>query len=144
MSNNDKDITKQTSSMSINTTKTTTTIHKGSSTMSVHSTHASSIEVTSTTSGGDDEDILSIENTLEQVVAASQNNTSTPRTRAGFNSISDALGNLRSRLHNHTSRSSSSNRRSGILQRLQERLHTIGKNCVHMIMICTFTFSTYK
>ena len=94
--------------------------------MSVHSTHESSIEVTSTTSGGDDEDILSIENTLEQV-AATQNNTSTTRTRAGFNSISDALGNLRSRLHHHTSRSSSSNRRSGILQRLQERLHTIGK-----------------
>jgi len=138
--NNDKDMTKQTSSMSISThstTKTTTIIHKGSSTMSVHSTHESSIEVTSTTSsGGDDEDILSIENTLEQL-SATQNETSTTRTRAGFNSISDALGNLRSRLHHHTSRSSSSNRRSGILQRLQERLHTIGKNYAHMI--CTFT-----
>ena len=137
-SNNNKDITKQTSSMSISTstTKTTTIIHKGSSTMSVHSTHESSIEVTSTTtSGGDDEDILSIENTLEQV-AVTQNETSTTRSRAGFNSISDALGNLRSRLHHHTSRSSS-NRQSGILQRLQQRLHTIGKNYVHMI--CTFT-----
>ena len=119
--------------------------------MSVQSTHSSSVSIHSTTqtttttttvaAADSAEDILSIENTLEQVAAAaSQNNTATTantaRTRAGFNSISDAIGNLRTRLNRHTSSSSSSSNNNAtggagshhhgsMLQRLQHRLHTI-------------------
>ena len=120
--------------------------------MSVQSTHSSSVSIHSTTqtttttttvaAADSAEDILSIENTLEQVAAAaaSQNHTATTantaRTRAGFNSISDAIGNLRTRLNRHTSSSSSSSNNNAtggagshhhgsMLQRLQHRLHTI-------------------
>ena len=130
---------------------TTRRVVHTSSTMSVQSTHSSSVSIhstaqttttTTTVAAADStEDILSIENTLEQVAAAaSQNNTATTantaRTRAGFNSISDAIGNLRTRLNRHTSSSSSSSNTNAtggagshhhgsMLQRLQHRLHTI-------------------
>ena len=138
------------SGLSIHSTTTRRVVHT-SSTMSVQSTHSSSVSIHSTTqtttttttvaAADSAEDILSIENTLEQVAAAaSQNNTATTantaRTRAGFNSISDAIGNLRTRLNRHTSSSSSSSNNNAtggagshhhgsMLQRLQHRLHTI-------------------
>mmetsp|Transcript_4030 Transcript_4030/g.9096 ORF Transcript_4030/g.9096 Transcript_4030/m.9096 type:complete len:1153 (-) Transcript_4030:125-3583(-) len=74
-----------------------------------------------------DEDILSIQSSIEQV-AASQDRPQTTRTRAGFNSISDALGNLRSRLHQahqQPPRQRSSVHRSSFLQRLQDRLNVL-------------------
>jgi len=73
-----------------------------------------------------DEDILSIQTSLEQV-AASQSNPYASRTRAGFNSISDALGSLRLRLHqaHHEVRRHPSANRSSWIHRLQERLHIL-------------------
>ena len=118
-------ITHRTSSISIQST-TTRIVNTGNN-MSVHSTH-NSVEITSNMSSVDgDEDILSIEQTLEQVAASQSNNNRETRTRAGFNSISDALGNLRSRLHRHASSSgqSTSNGRRSVLQRLQDRLQVL-------------------
>ncbi len=75
-----------------------------------------------------DEDILSIQTSIEQV-AALQSNPYATRTRAGFNSISDALGNLRVRLHqvaaHHEVRRPSSPHCSSWIHRLQERLHIL-------------------
>ena len=117
-------ITHRTSSISIQST-TTRIVNTGDS---VHSTH-NSVEITSnmSSSADGDEDILSIEQTLEQVAASQSNNNRDTRTRAGFNSISDALGNLRSRLHRHASSSgqSTSNGRRSVLQRLQDRLQVL-------------------
>ena len=90
---------------SIHSVQSTRIIQDGSSSISIHSTP--SVDVTST---DDDEEIMDIQTSIEQV-AASQNSPQTTRTtRAGFNSISDTLGNLRSRLHQaHQERQRSSN-----------------------------------
>lgn len=102
---------------------TTRIIHSGSS-LSIHSASTrSSVDIVS--AGPPDEDILSIQASIEQV-AATQSNPFATRTRAGFNSISDALGNLRSRLHQaHHERQRSSPNRSSWIHRLQERLHIL-------------------
>ena len=106
---------------------TTRIIHSGSS-LSIHSTSThSSVEIIGLGTPPD-EDILSIQTSLEQI-AASQSNPYATRTRAGFNSISDALGNLRVRLHqaaaHHEVRRPSSPHRSSWIHRLQERLHIL-------------------
>jgi hypothetical protein len=103
---------------------TTRIIHSGSS-LSIHSTSThSSVEIIGVTPP--DEEILSIQTSLEQV-AASQSNPYASRTRAGFNSISDALGSLRLRLHHahHEVRRYPSANRSSWIHRLQERLHIL-------------------
>jgi hypothetical protein len=122
-------------SMSIHSVHSTTRIIHSGSSLSIHSTSThSSVEIIGTgATPPPDEEILSIQTSLEQV-AASQSNPHATRTRAGFNSISDALGNLRVRLHQaaashheirrHSS-SSSSHHRSSWIHRLQERLHIL-------------------
>mmetsp|Transcript_16532 Transcript_16532/g.34920 ORF Transcript_16532/g.34920 Transcript_16532/m.34920 type:complete len:1375 (-) Transcript_16532:78-4202(-) len=111
---------------SIHSVQSTRITQSGNS-ISVHSSH--SIEVIST---DDDEEIMAIQTSIEQV-ADSQNSPQTTRTRAGFNSISDALGNLRTRLQQAhqahqqraSARRSSNNPRGSMLQRLQDRLHVV-------------------
>ncbi|KAL7544039.1 hypothetical protein ACHAXR_013506 [Thalassiosira sp. AJA248-18] len=96
----------------------TQVINNDGSSISVQSTHSSSVEITTP-----DEDIMAIESSIEQVAAA-QNSPQITRSR--FNSISDALGNLRSRLHEHQHRRSANNRSHGTwIRRLSNRLHMV-------------------
>ena len=102
---------------------TTQIIQSGNGVVSVHSTHShSSVELIS----APDEDILSIQTSVEQLAVASQRSPIVG-ARASFNSISDALGNLRSRLQraHHQQRERSSSNRSSWIQRLQDRLHAL-------------------
>ena len=111
---------------SIHSFHSTTQVIQSGNGVSVHSTHShSSVELIS----APDEDILSIQTSIEQVAVASQRSPRTPivGARASFNSISDALGNLRSRLQqaHHQQRERSSSSRSSWIQRLQDRLHAL-------------------
>jgi hypothetical protein len=111
---------------SIHSFHSTTQIIRSGGGVSFHSTHSSvELEI----ADAPDEDILSIQTSIEQVAVASQGSPHTPPVgaRASFNSISDALGNLRSRLQqaHHQQRERPSSSRSSWIQRLQDRLHVL-------------------
>jgi hypothetical protein len=115
------------SSISIHSFHSTTEVIQNGNVISVHSTH-SSVSLGAPV----DADILSIQTSIEQVASASQRspNSSGVGARASFNSISDALGNLRSRLHQahnqqHDRSTNRSSNRSSWIRRLQNRLHAL-------------------
>ena len=129
--NHSNNVTTPRTMSSFHSFQRTTQILQSANGVSIHSSStllrgSSNVGVATNNGGGGsapDDEILSIQTSIEQVINTSQGaGPRTPShigTRATFHSIRDALGNLRSRLHHVSSQT----RNNSMIQRLQERLN---------------------